>query len=73
MCICSHLNFSSLVPLVTRTSSVRSSLKVTPLPPPTKLNTCSVRLVGTHSPNTEVENTLLPRVLLDDELSLNAS
>ena len=50
-----------------------SSLKVTPLPPPTKLNTFSARGVGTHSPKTDEVNTLRHRLLLAEELSLNAS
>ena len=49
---CLHLNFSSLVPLVTKTKRVKSSLNVTPLPPPTRLKICSDRELGTHSPNT---------------------
>ena len=68
-----HLNFSSLVPLVTRTRSVSNSLKVTPLLPPTKLNTCSVMVMGTHSPKTAAVKTFLLSVLLAEELSLNAS
>ncbi len=71
--VCSHLNFSSLVPLVTRTRSVSNSLKVTPLLPPTKLNTCSVMVMGTHSPKTAAVKTFLLRVLLAEEQSLNAS
>ena len=68
-----HLNFSSLVPLVTRTRSVSNSLKVTPLLPPTKLNTCSVMVMGTHSPKTAAVKTFLLSVLLAEEQSLNAS
>ena len=52
-----HLNFSSLVPRVTRTRRVSNSLKETALPPPTRLNICSDRRTGTLSPSTSDINT----------------